>query len=54
MSAKALDGLRRRTMIVGDDLAPLLGIETAGDLGRADQIAEENRQMAPFTRKVIA
>ena len=45
MSAKALDGLRRRTMVLADDLPPLFRIEMAGDLGRADEIAEKHRQM---------
>ena len=40
MPAEALDCLRRRAMVLADDLAPLLGIEMAGDLGRADEIAE--------------
>jgi hypothetical protein len=31
--AKALDGLRRRTMVLADDLAPLFGIEVASYLG---------------------
>ena len=46
MPAEALDCLRRRTMVPGDDLPPLFRIEMAGDLGRADQIAEKHRQMA--------
>ena len=48
MAAEALDCLRRRAMVLGDDLPPLLGIEMAGDLGRADQIAEKHRQMPPL------
>ena len=40
MSAKTLDGLRRRAMVLADDLPPLFRIEMAGDLGRADEIAE--------------
>ena len=45
MPAEALDRLRRRAMIFGDDLPPLLGIEMAGYLGRADKIAKQHRQM---------
>jgi hypothetical protein len=30
-------------------MLPLLGIEMAGDLGRADEIAEKYRQMAALT-----
>jgi hypothetical protein len=48
MAAEMLDGLRRRAMIFDDDFAPLLGIEMAGDLGRADQIAKQHRQMPPL------
>ena len=46
MPAEALDCLRRRMMISGDDLAPLFGIKTACYLRRADEVAEEHRQMA--------
>jgi hypothetical protein len=53
MPAEALDGLRRRSMIVGNDFAPLLGIEMAGDLGRADQIAEKHGQMPPLTFDLV-
>jgi hypothetical protein len=48
MPAEALDCLRRRAMVLADDLAPLFGIEMAGDLGRADQIAKQHRQMPPL------
>ena len=44
-SAEALDGLRRRAMVLADNFTPLLGIEMAGDLGRADQIAKQHCQM---------
>jgi hypothetical protein len=37
---------RRRAMVLGDDIPPLFGIEMASNLGRADQIAKEHRQMA--------
>ena len=39
---------------LADDLPPRFGIEMAGDLGRAHQIAKKHRQMAALTRKVIA
>ena len=48
MPAEALDCLRRRTMVLGDDLPPLFRIEMASYLGRADQIAEKHRQMPPL------
>ena len=53
MPAEALDCLRRRAMVLADDLAPLFGIEMAGNLGRADEIAEKHRQMPPLARNVV-
>jgi len=50
MPAEALDGLCRHAMVLADDLAPLFGIQMAGDLGRADEIAEKYRQMASLAR----
>jgi hypothetical protein len=35
-------------MIRGDDLAQILGIEPRRERGRADQIAEHNRELPPF------
>ena len=52
MAAEALDRLRRRAMVLANDLAPFFGIELAGDLGRADEIAEQHRQMPPLARNV--
>ena len=49
MPAEAFDCLRRRTMVLADDLAPLFGIEMASYLGRADEIAEQHRQMPALT-----
>jgi hypothetical protein len=49
MPAKAFDCLRRRAMIPGDDFAPLFRIEVASYFGRADEIAEQYRQMAAFS-----
>jgi hypothetical protein len=40
--AETLDCLRRRTMVLADDLPPRFGIEMVGYLSRADQIAEEH------------
>ena len=48
MPAEALHGRSGRTMIPGNDLAPLFWIEVASYLGRADQIAEKYRQMPPL------
>src|SRR6267142_1028129 len=53
MPTEALDGLRRRAMILGDDLPPLFRIEMASDLGRADEVAEKHRQMAPLASNVV-
>ena len=36
--------------IGADEIAPLLGIELRGDAGRADEIAEHDGEVAPFTR----
>ena len=49
MPGETLDRLGRRSMVAGDDLSPLLRVETASYLGRADQIAEKYRQMPPLT-----
>jgi hypothetical protein len=49
MPAETLDGLRRRTMVLANDLPPFFRVEMAGYLGRADQITEKHRQMAPLT-----
>ena len=39
----------RRAMKSREGLAPFLGIEPGGDRGRADQVAEQHRQMTPLT-----
>ena len=39
---------RRRAVIGADDLAQILGIEPRRERGRADEIAEHHRQLAPF------
>ena len=54
MPAETLDGLRRRSMVAGDDLSPLLRVEMASYLGRADQITEKHRQMPPLARQTVA
>jgi len=46
--AEALNCLRRHSTVAGDDLSPLLRVETASYFGRADEIAEKHRQMAPL------
>src|SRR5438046_3046888 len=48
MTVESLYCLRRRTVVLADDLTPLLGIKMAGYLGRTDEIAEKHRQMAVF------
>ena len=48
VAAEAGDRFRRRAMVPGDDLAPFLGIELRRDRGRADQVAEQHRQMPPL------
>jgi hypothetical protein len=35
-------------MVLADNLSPFFGIEMAGYLGRADQIAKQHRQMPPL------
>src|ERR1700736_6777222 len=50
---EALDGLRRRAMVLADDLTPLFGIEMASNLGRADEIAEKLRQMPSLARNIV-
>jgi mRNA interferase HigB len=35
-------------VVGGDDLAQIFGIETCRQLGRADQVAEHDRQLSPF------
>jgi hypothetical protein len=49
MPAKALNSLRRRSMVATDDFAPLFRVETASYLGRANEIAEKHRQMPALT-----
>jgi hypothetical protein len=50
----AIDRLRRRAMVVGNDLPPLLRIEVAGDLSRTDEIAKKYRQMAALAYRRFA
>src|SRR5690349_3524025 len=54
LPAETLGRLRRRSMISGDDLPPLFGVEMAGHLGRAHQIAKQHRQMAAFAARSAA
>src|SRR5260370_16440900 len=53
-SAEALDGLRRRDMVLADDLPPLFGIEMAGYFARAAEIAKQHRQMPAFAASAPA
>jgi hypothetical protein len=39
--------------VVGDDFTPPLGIEMTCDLGRPDEIAEENGQMTALTAGMV-
>lgn len=43
---KAADGLSRRVAIASGEVAPLFGVELGSDLGRPDEIAEENCELA--------
>jgi hypothetical protein len=43
MPAKALDCLRRRAMILGDDLPPFFRIKLCRYAGRVHQIAKQHR-----------
>jgi hypothetical protein len=51
MPAEVLDRLCRCMMVLADDFPPLLGIEMASDLGRADQVAEQHCQMPPLATR---
>jgi hypothetical protein len=51
LSFEARYRFRGAAMISGNHLAPFFGIESGSDLGRADEIAEEHGQMAPFTAR---
>jgi hypothetical protein len=42
------DNLGDSAVIGGDDLAQILGIEPRRELGRADEIAEQHRQLPAF------
>src|SRR5215472_7721797 len=54
VAAKLADRSGGSAMILGHRLAPFLGIELGGDLGRTDQVTEQHRQMAPLARERIA
>lgn len=41
-------------MVAADDFSPLLRIELAGYLGRADKIAEQYREMPPRAFESLA
>jgi hypothetical protein len=46
--AEAGHGSGGGLLVLRDDIAPLLGIEVRAELGRADEVAEEHRQLAPL------
>src|SRR5208282_6754183 len=48
VTAETLHPFGGRALIAGDDLARFLGIELVLHLGRTDQVAEQDRQMAPL------
>jgi hypothetical protein len=48
MAAEAIDRPGDCAMILGDDIAPFLGIDACRDLRRADKIAKHHRKMAPL------
>jgi hypothetical protein len=43
------DDFRDSAVVSGDDLAQILGIESRGEFGRANKIAEHHRQLAAFS-----
>ena len=50
MSTKSSDRLGRGAMVSSHHLTPFFGVELSSDLGRAHEIAEKHRQMAPLAR----
>jgi len=52
VAIEARDRFGGRAMIPGDRLAPLFGVEPSGDPSRADQVAEQHRQMAALAGHV--
>jgi hypothetical protein len=49
VAAEPRDRAGRGLLVLRDDLAPLFGVALLRERRRADQVAEQNRQMAPFT-----
>ena len=47
-ASEAPQGAAHRILIAADQLAQILRIEAARQLGRADQIAEQDRQLPPL------
>jgi len=47
-TAKAADGVGDAAVVGADDLTQILGIEARGQRRRADQIAEQHRQLPPL------
>ena len=48
VAVEAGDGGRDRTLKGADQVGHVLGIEAGRQLGRADQVAEQDRQLPPF------
>lgn len=48
---KARDGAGGRLLILREEVAPLLGIELLRERRRADEIAEQHRQLAALARR---
>jgi hypothetical protein len=54
VTAKACDRRRRSTLVLRGDLPPVFGIEMSRNLGRANQIREQNCKMAAFAVKRVS
>ena len=52
MAAHLGDRRRGGIEIAGDEVAPFFGIELRGDAGRADQIAEHDREIAALAGRL--
>ena len=51
VAAPALDCGACGLLVLSDDVAPLLGVELLRERGRADQVAEENRELPALARR---
>jgi len=54
VTAKTGDRCCRGYLILGGDIAPFFRIEASCDLGRIDQLREQNRQMTALTVRLLA